>query len=489
VAKSGNFLYHIDRTDRRIISDLFLPLDIIYASFPRVLYTKTNAATTSVSTLGNLISGNPTAPFQFTDPVETYNVKGGSSAYVNIKNLLTYSSIKELINTDDPQVKYYEVTDIGKISTTNFKLKCIEPDQIIKSGVLAYVNDTDVPIEYIGANLIGYDIVNTNQTEVIFRHRGSYEPKAVDVLSFWVREDEEFSKHFEKDFLLYNTHFNIKSNSSGLIRNRGVNKVADAEILKIKSGSAYKSVYPLVGEVPVDNKDIFILNSTWDKNYYRKYYDLTNWNDLNGINDMQEFKSLFGSKVMNVPTTQLLETFNSNEVLYVVSDPTFVVGVPLLKFVGEFADPQGYLNNVSATTKPTLTIDLDIRTRLLRKLYEDMAIPGNFDEFNWLKTLGITDFEDSNFSSSDVERLKREYLEKNILQLYTISEIKLYALSKEGLLVFDSSIDDDAKTLAGYRVDKDCQVTNLDEFIVRITKPLDTKKPFGYSVTAVIKRI
>jgi hypothetical protein len=413
--------------------------------------------------------------------LETYNIKGGTQAYVNIKNLLTYASIKEFINADSDFIEYYKVVNNTKLVTSDYKLRMIEPDQIIKTGVLAYVNDEDKPIEYLSTATIGYDIVNTNQNEVVYRHRGSYEPRANDILSFWVREDENFTKHFGKDYLLFNTHFNDKSPQSGFIRNYGINKVADAEVLKIKSGGAYKSVYPLIGEISIDSKVVFAFNSTWDKNYYRKYYDTTSWNDTDGIEEMKEFKSFLGSKTMNVPKTQLLDTFNSTEATSSVLEPAEVVGVKLLsKKAIKQTDVQG-------NTKPILTIDLNIQERLLRKLYEDISLPESFDEFTWLTTLGIINFDGLN--STDIERLKKEYLLKNILQLYTISEIKLYALSKEGIPLFDITIDDGNKIAAGYRVDKDCKVVNLSEWNIRITKQLDTKKPFGYAVSATIKRI
>ena len=478
----GNKIVHITHSDSRLVNDQYLPDQTIFGSQKQPMI--------SIITPGEIaltsefkVALNPIYPY-YTSAIcemETYNIKGGTQTYVNIKNLLTYASIKQFINSDSSFIEYYKVVGNKKLATLDYKLRMIEPDQIIKTGVLAYVNDEDKPIEYLSTATIGYNIVNTDQNEVVYRHRGSYEPRANDILSFWVREDENFTNHFNKDYLLFNTHFNDKSPQSGFLRNYGINKVSDAEVLKIKSGGAYKSVYPLIGEISVDIKEIFTLNSTWDKNYYRKYYDTTSWNDLDGIEEMQEFKSFLGSKAMNIPKTQLLDTFNSDEAISSVLEPAEVVGVKLLsKKVIKSTDVQG-------NTKPILTIDLNIKERLLRKLYEDINLPTSFDEFTWLTTLGIVNFDGLN--STDIERLKKEYLLKNILQLYTISEIKLYALSKEGIPLFDITIDDGDKIAAGYRVDKDCKVVNVSEWDIRITKQLDTKKPFGYAVSATIKRI
>jgi hypothetical protein len=196
---------------------------------------------------------------------------------------------------------------------------------------------------------------------------------------------------------------------------------------------------------------------------------------------MTEFKSFLGSKVMNIPKVQTLDTFTTTEATYEITEPAQVVGVGLLSTrETSFTDVQG-------NTKPILTVDLDIKSRLIRKLLEDISLSTSTDEFQWLTTLGILDFQ--SLTATDIERLKTEYLTKNILQLYTIDEIRLYALSKEGIPIFDVTINDAQKISDGYRIDKDCKVVNLDTFSIRITKQLDTKKPYGYSVSAIIKRI
>ena len=475
----GSIIQHIDRSDARLSTDQYLPLQTVFSGtdMPSVSSIIPNGLTVKefLVTPGNLVTPG------YLDELETYNIKGGTTAYTHITNLLTYASILSFVNSDSSFVNYYKVDKNTKTSVTDYKLRFIPQDQIIKTGVLSYVDDDDKPIEYISTPTIGYNIVNTDQNEVVYRHRGEYEPRTIDILTFWLREDEVFTKHFDKDFLLFNTHLNNKSKLSGVIRNYGINKVADAEILQIPGGGAYKSVYPMIGEVAIDTKDLFILNSTWDKSYYRKYYDLTNWNDTDGIEEMKEYKSFMGSKVMNVPKTQLLDTFVITEATHTILEPSQVVGVPLLSNVNYS------LTDVAGNTKPILTIELDLQARLLRKLYEDLVLPTSFDEFTWLTTLGITEFQ--SLSLTDIERLKKEYLAKNIIQLYEIDEVKLYALSEEGIQIFNIELDDVSKLSAGYRIDKDCKVVNTSQFGIKITKELDTKKPYGYAVSATIKRI
>jgi hypothetical protein len=480
VERLGNNIYHIDRSNANKINDRYLPLQTTFSGATRPLISNTSTSG-YFSTISRQFRIRPGSSPANTIKLETFNIKGGTSAYLHIKNLLTYASIREYVNNDSAFIEYYKVTENGAIAATDFKLRMIEPDQIIKTGVLSYINDEDKPIEYIASPVIGYNIVNTDQNEVIYRHRGLYEPKANEVLSFWVREDQKFTQHFEKDFLLANTHFNDKSAFSGILRNLGINKVADQEILKINGDGAYKSVYPLINEVAVAAKDHFVLNSTWDKNYYKKYINLSDSTAVNGIEEMQEFKSFLASKAMNIPKIQQLETFNETEFNFSVLEPAESIGVKQLSTKEiSFTDAQG-------NTKPILTINIDVKARLLRKLYEDIGLETSFDEFAWLKTLGIKELDV--LTATDIDRLKKEYLTKNILPLYEISEIKLYALAKDGIDLVNSSLSNADKIGIGYRIDKNCQVNVSNQLVAAITKELDTKKSIGYAVSVDIKRI
>jgi hypothetical protein len=75
------------------------------------------------------------------------------------------------------------------------------------------------------------------------------------------------------------------------------------------------------------------------------------------------------------------------------------------------------------------------------------------------------------------------------LPLYEISEIKLYALAKDGIDLVNSSLSNADKIGIGYRIDKNCQVNVSNQLVAAITKELDTKKSIGYAVSVDIKRI
>jgi hypothetical protein len=90
---------------------------------------------------------------------------------------------------------------------------------------------------------------------------------------------------------------------------------------------------------------------------------------------------------------------------------------------------------------------------------------------------------------AEIESLKTSYLEKNIINLYTVSAINLYVLNREGIDLVNLDLTEVQKSSAGYKIDKNCVVRQLSEFTFEITKVLDPKVPSGFSISADVKRI
>lgn len=453
----------------------------ITASFTPLLNPTFNG-TNSPSIQIALTDGNINLP-----EVETYHLEGGTLGFQSIKFYLTYGNLFQLFNANDPIVEYFDVTDTGLIQynagVNNYQLKFIAPDTIIKENVLHFALDEDKPDEFKTTDIVGYDIVNTRGREYLVRHRGSYEPKTRDVLSFWLREDDSMSTHFELDFLLKNTRIDNLSQSAGQIKNYGINKVATlGNIMQIARTSAFQSVYPLVGEIAVDASDYFVFGSTWDGKFYRNYTTTTQFTNQDGVREMKEYKTFLASKAMNVPKSFELHTFDSDEVTFTVVQPSVSIGVDTLT------------NNSSATqqskpdaNRPKLNIRLNLRARLLRQLLNDLdAIPNN--EFMRLLTV-TTNTNLSALSLAEIEELKVSYFTKNILPLYEVTAVTLYAKNQKGLPILNLNITELDKNRAGYKIDKNCQLTTISDFEYEITKILDPKVDTGFALAATLKRI
>jgi len=88
-----------------------------------------------------------------------------------------------------------------------------------------------------------------------------------------------------------------------------------------------------------------------------------------------------------------------------------------------------------------------------------------------------------------INELKTNYFNKNIINLYDVSEINLWVLNKEGIQLLSLELSEADKTSAGYKIDKDCVVTQVTDFDFKITKTLDTKIPSGFALSVLVKRI
>jgi hypothetical protein len=413
-------------------------------------------------------------------------LEGGTLGYESIKNYLTVGNIKSLINTKSKAIEYYKLVNNVKVLATDYGIELITPDTIIKTNVLHFANDEDKPQEYTNIEVIGYKLVDTNMQEYMLRHRGFYEPKSRDVLTFWLRESNDFTRHFKKDFLLSNTHINAKSVLSGQISNYGINKVATSgEILNIARGSAYKSLYPLVGEVAVDNWTRFALDSSWDDKFYRNYQTITSSTETEGIVEMKELKTFLASKAMNVPKSFEFHTFSYyDEVTWDLIQPATGIGVNSL--VTNSTVNNQYLQNAD---KPQLIINIDVKARLLRQIIEEINSGTYTDEFKKLQSYSNVPKLGSTLSDAAIKVLKDSYVRKNVLSLYEVTEIYLYISYKKGIDLVNLVASEGDKNVNGYIIDKDCLVKKVSDFNYQITKLLDPKVTAGFAIAATVKRI
>jgi len=477
-----NFLDSQDRVDILTLSSISIGSAKKYSRF------RTNITSTGVLLQSALASPAPTTipgsvPSN-SEVNETYFVNGGTDGFQSIKNYITFGNIQSLINTDSTLIEYYNVTDSGKVLAYDYRLNIINPDTLVKTNVLNTATDEDKPIEYQSTSIIGYNIVDTNGQEFITRHRGYYEPKTRDILSFWVREDDSFSSHFELDFLLSNTHINAKSSLSGLVRNYGINKVSTGgEVMVISTGSSYKSLYPLVGEVSVTNKDFNAFTSSWDKDFYRNYQTTNDFTEVYGIAEMQETKAFLASKAMNVPKKfDLHEYIDGVEYTFELVQPAAAIGVDALS-----SNNSAVQQGMPYSNRPKVIITVNIEEKLRRELLAGIDNPNNVDEFTRLTTLGISEL--TSLSTEELLNLKTQYINKNIINIYQVTDVTLYSLQQQGVELVNGDLTEVEKFRNGYRVDKDCVVTKLSDFKFQLTKTLNPAVPVGFTFSATVKRI
>ena len=201
-----------------------------------------------------------------------------------------------------------------------------------------------------------------------------------------------------------NATFGINKDSFGTVKNLNFYKYAKSNPFGIDPNSGYKLQYPLIGETPIDKRDLFIFESTWDAGRYQEYLAPTTYQYLPGTKNMVEQKSFLGSKVMKTPNiikepfqlkypSSISDVFNANPDLY-----------PKYEIIWEETDTE---------IKALLLID---RTAI--KHFQKGGIDKRFSE------LLVSEFGIGNETilTDDID----EYVKNNVLPQYEAKEISIY---------------------------------------------------------------
>ena len=364
------------------------------------------------------------------DQLETWNIKGGTNAAKTTLDLLSYANIIEYVNTKSDII--YQSVDNAII--IDMDIKFIKSDSIIKNELYT-VDDNDRPIEYINQH-IGYNIENSERNTIVNRHRGEYQPLANDIVHFQTREDTEFAAYYNNDFCLHNTKL-LNSNDNGNIE-YSINKIAKNEILKISRDDSYKSLYPVVDEISIDNKTQNVFNSNWDKDFYREYWSNNKWDVVNGFSVTTEIKTWIG-KLLKVPDTVSIEIFN--KIAFNVKDNTIEIGINILD---------------------------ELLSYLLDNTSESFTNIGALNEY----------------TTEQITLIKRGYYQSNILKLYELSNIELWQKTSNESMYTNIDVD----TRIVNRWTKTGYVSNNSKKLL-LTKEIDSKQLYQYAVTTIWKRI
>jgi hypothetical protein len=406
-------------------------------------------------------------------------LNGGFEYIKNRLNGLSFASIFERVNANQ-NIQYYTINENG-VNTGHYKFNFIDFDRITKDTRVLVSEDIDKPEVYVNKGLIGFDLESSAETEIIFRHRGNFEPKTRKIFNYWLREDEIMTNHYNIDFILANTHLGAEYQYFGEIDNLFYSKISDSEILKIATTSSYNSLYPLIDEVAVDKKPYWIFNSNWDNSYYDLYTGINIKNPIEGTNELFEQKSFLGSKVMNTPKVFEIHTFNTNEVGFEII--TGLQSTDVSRLSNEIENKSSILQD---SNKSKLKIQIDAGERLVREMIENNA----GKDFQLLKDLGVSRF--ANLTSELLLTEISKYIKQNILPLYRVSAIELYEkepANEQTEPIFRIDLSELQKIQLGYKFSRNTNVTQKSDFVFLIEETLDTKKYKAFSISITLERI
>jgi hypothetical protein len=444
----------------------------------------------------NIETSLPYSSFNWSD-FTFYHQLGGENCFIGMRERLTFFEISNVIQgISSRAVMQYEIcNDVGTISNTpNFSMQMIAPENLQRVFDYFPVSDPNKPPQYYSYDNIGIVLQEQKDLQSLYRYQGDFSPKFTDAIKFWLREDDELSIAASKDFLFNNTHIGTELNEFSLMKNQFYMKVSESEILTITPDSGFLPVYPLVNEIAIDRKDLFAWSSSWDNNYYRYYSDLSNYTSLKGTDEMKEVKSAFGTKTMKLP-----KQFDLYEFKLFVPPTAYPSAENILPYVDQ---------EISFLENDVLSIiQVNVYERLIREMIGDPTILDRARR----EFLSSIEKVPGSFDESILDDTVRDYLVKNVMDLYEISQVKLYVLQTgdpgEGLIatvqqgevrpfIETTTSDSDVVTLSeaellnrGYFQKKDTVVNNISNLIFNATYNIDTRYYTSISVGVVVKRI
>lgn len=347
---------------------------------------------------------------------DTYFLNGGKNANSEWLNMLSFNNIKKLVNNKNKLVQYISVGTDGIKNKNKFCLKFLDSSEIIKNNILTSIVDKNIPSELKTRQVIGFDLETNKTFSKLLRYNGNYEPKTRDIIKFNLNELFKYTEFFESDFLLLNSTINTDILNSGVIKNLSINKINLNETPIITSDRTYYNKYPITGKIAIDNKDQNIFVSTWDNNFYRNYNILDTYTPESGLVEMKEFKTFFGSKIMNVKKQYKLDAFLNSEYIQKILNP-----------VGANVRTVKTTNNKKSADDGRLRLEiiLNIKSRLIRYMFSD----GISKEFDWIRKNINTIFSEK--TQSEINDIIEKYIEQNIIELYEINDIKIYTKTEE----------------------------------------------------------
>lgn len=257
--------------------------------------------------------------------------------------------------------------------------------------------------------------------------------------------------------------FGASKDNFGLIKNLNYYKYGEEWIFRIGKNSPYNPVYNLIGETPVDKRDISLFESSWDPGFYRQYTGPQVYTSLPGTRNMKEEKSFFGSKVMQTP-----DSFNSQKQLVY---PTSIEDVFNINY-DNYPNYEIFWENTKYRLNGVLLLDRIITRYFLenggKKVFDKFVLP----EFGYGDTTNV----DDDFN---------QYMKLNVIPIFECKNNGTYIkkVPTQTEITMDPIIGNLAnyqKLINGYYLSKDIQYTKVNDLRYEFSI---TKDPsFNYSL-------
>jgi hypothetical protein len=394
--------------------------------------------------------------------------QGGKNAFTTILDQLAVANVDNLLKLNDGDITYTTIEEDGEVLNNQFELEFENGVEIIKEASLVTISDEDKPKTFkLKQGTIGYNLFSADTYyPFLVRHNGNYTLDTRPVVTFTdtyshfktntlqtslnTRElnfEEPIYKHsltraeeiklardYYKRYNRCGTAFNlgfiqdngIHDSEWGIIKNhfyRKVNESGATNVTKLSATTDKLPLYPLIGEVAIDKKDVNVFRSSWDKNYYTRSLSGGLAQPVPGTFETKEERSYLGSTIMKVKDSYNMTQFTTTTVKTQKEQDSILANNNNTTDVVLFED------------KKYVYIDFYITTTIKKLLAQD----GVLDSIN--KYVAAVDSAGDKTTTKDDALL---YVEDNLINTFNLDIIKIYSNRIKGVsseILSSASID------------------------------------------------
>lgn len=464
--------------------------DLVYGGIKKVstnsIICKTITWDGSDITSATWTGGYPSSATIATASAPTY--PGGFNAHKRMMNNISFASIADKINSGDPIIEYWDVDSTGAtgvaVKSETYLIELLKPEQENKVTTFGSIEDFNRPTTFsTTSDSIGSTLKFLDRTYVapITRYNGNYTPRFKDVLFY--KNDITTLKpglinqgivSAKVDGIIDNVTFDTVAEGFAKIKNMYHNKVNENNpkgLLELTRIDGFNPVYPKINEIAINYLDFDTTLSNWSNDYFLRYSDKATFEKIKGTHSMLEKRSFYGSKIMNLPETIELESFNDIDIndskiggreLFLPSDLDFDI-VSRIQNTGEnttVSGNTGRTNNASNTlafnNSPTVELWVYIEKALEKYLIGD-NISSVFTTFvPPLLSTGLKDTIDDDVKS---------YIKQNILKVYSIDTIELselrYRNNTNSFKLLELGLNDTDRRIYSFQNTRNFRTQNL----------------------------
>lgn len=247
-----------------------------------------------------------------------FQIEGGDSYYKSILSRISVGYISEAFNRSSIYINYttYDLdnnTNEETIATNDFELFFEKPTKITKiTGSTPRASFNGPQVLRGSRNITSYTINQNNRSipSIMIRYSGNYEPITRKIIYFDKDKSDTLVGSNNIDLSFRNCNFAPEKKYFGVSRNLNYTKVSlGNNILSSASNFPEGPRYPFIGITPIDYKDFNVFSSSWDPGYYDRYNSPTRKRRVAGTRGMKEYKTFFGSKVMQTPDPVTIKNY------------------------------------------------------------------------------------------------------------------------------------------------------------------------------------